>query len=113
MAYPLARRRPSQIARECGFGRLYNVRNRPKQASFRHGPKGSPGFASAACGAYLGAAERSDPMSAAEQLDDGRGKAPPHPRDALMEAEAVIEAQLEQSPAAGRARLRPLLALAP
>ena len=50
-------------------------------------------------------------MSAAEQLDDGRGKAP-QPRDALMEAEAVIEAQLE-TPAAGRARLRPLLALAP
>jgi ATP-binding cassette, subfamily B, bacterial len=50
-------------------------------------------------------------MSAAEQLDDGRGKAPP--RDALIAAEAVIEAQLEQSPAAGRARLRPLLALAP
>jgi ATP-binding cassette, subfamily B, bacterial len=50
-------------------------------------------------------------MSAAEQLDDGRSKAPP--RDALMAAEAVIEAQLEQSPAAGRARLRPLLALAP
>jgi ATP-binding cassette subfamily B protein len=51
-------------------------------------------------------------MSAAEQLDDGRGKAPP-PRDPLMAAEAVIEAQLEQSPAAGSARLRPLLALAP
>jgi ATP-binding cassette subfamily B protein len=51
-------------------------------------------------------------MSAAEQLDDTRGvKAPP--RDALMAAEAVVEAQLEQSPAAGRARLRPLLALAP
>ena len=30
-----------------------------------------------------------------------------------MAAEAVIEAQLEQSPAGGRARLRPLLALAP
>jgi ATP-binding cassette subfamily B protein len=51
-------------------------------------------------------------MSAAEQLDDGRGKARP-PRDPLMAAEAVIEAQLEQSPAAGSARLRPLLALAP
>jgi ATP-binding cassette subfamily B protein len=51
-------------------------------------------------------------MSAVEQLDDGRGKAPP-PRDPLMAAEAVIEAQLEQSPAAGSARLRPLLALAP
>jgi len=51
-------------------------------------------------------------MSAAEQLDDGRGKAAPQ-RDPLMAAEAVIEAQLERSPAAGRARLRPLLALAP
>src|SRR5437868_3259139 len=50
-------------------------------------------------------------MSAAEQLDEGRGKAP-LPRDALMEAEAVIEAQLE-TPAARRAKLRPLLALAP
>jgi ATP-binding cassette subfamily B protein len=49
-------------------------------------------------------------MSAAEQLDDR--KAPPQ-RDPLMAAEAVIEAQLERAPAAGRARLRPLLALAP
>jgi ATP-binding cassette subfamily B protein len=51
-------------------------------------------------------------MSAAEQLDDGRGKQASQ-RDPLMAAEAVIEAQLEQSPAAGSARLRPLLALAP
>jgi ATP-binding cassette subfamily B protein len=50
-------------------------------------------------------------MSAAEQLEDGRGKAPA-PRDALMEAEAVIEAELGETPAR-RARLRPLLALAP
>jgi ATP-binding cassette subfamily B protein len=49
-------------------------------------------------------------MSVAEQLEDGRGKAEA-PRDALMEAESVIEA-LEQTPAR-RARLRPLLALAP
>ncbi|HKS18090.1 MAG TPA: ABC transporter transmembrane domain-containing protein [Bradyrhizobium sp.] len=51
-------------------------------------------------------------MSAAEQLDEGRGSTPLR-RDALMEAEAVIEAQLEPSPAVGRARLRPLLALLP
>src|SRR5690349_18276667 len=51
-------------------------------------------------------------MSAAEQLDDGRGKAAPQ-RDPLMAAEAVIEAQLEQPPAARRVKLRPLLALAP
>ena len=50
-------------------------------------------------------------MSAAEQLEDGRGKQAA-PRDALMEAEAVLEAQLAETPAR-RAKLRPLLALAP
>jgi ATP-binding cassette, subfamily B, bacterial len=50
-------------------------------------------------------------MSAAEQLEDGRGKAAAR-RDALMEAEAVIEAQLAETPVR-RARLRPLLALLP
>src|SRR5436305_1554320 len=50
-------------------------------------------------------------MSAAEQLEDVSG-APP-PRDALLEEEAFIEAQLTQSPAKRSARLRPLLALAP
>ena len=49
-------------------------------------------------------------MSAAEQLAEGRGRAP-EPRDALMEAEAGIE-QLAEKPVR-RARLRPLLALAP
>src|SRR4051794_24262088 len=51
-------------------------------------------------------------MSAAEQLEDARvNKAglPDHPR-----AEpSPIEAQLTQTPASGRAKLRPLLALAP
>src|ERR1044071_7944430 len=50
-------------------------------------------------------------MSAAEQIDDGRAKAAA-PRDALMEAEAVIEAPLAEAPVR-RAKLRPLLALAP
>jgi ATP-binding cassette, subfamily B, bacterial len=50
-------------------------------------------------------------MSVAEQFEDGRGQASP-PRDALMEAEAVIEAPLVEAPAR-RAKLRPLLALAP
>src|SRR3954447_6231029 len=50
-------------------------------------------------------------MSAAEQLENVRG-APPR-RDALLEEEAFIEAQLTQSPAKTTARLRPLLALAP
>src|SRR5436305_1284535 len=50
-------------------------------------------------------------MSAAEQLEDVSG-APP-PRDALLEEEAFIEAQLTQSPAKTGAKLRPLLALAP
>src|SRR5690349_5478454 len=50
-------------------------------------------------------------MSTAEQLEDVRS-APP-PRDALLEEEAFIEAQLTESPAKTGARLRPLLALAP
>jgi len=50
-------------------------------------------------------------MSAAEQLEDPRG-GPPR-RDALLEEEAFIEAQLTQSPANTTAKLRPLLALAP
>ena len=50
-------------------------------------------------------------MSAAEQFE-----APPNTpprRDALLEEEAFIEAQLTQSPAKTSARLRPLLELAP
>jgi ATP-binding cassette, subfamily B, bacterial len=58
--------------------------------------------------AYLGRWDRSDHMSAAEQLD-GR---PPR-RDALMAVESVLEAPLEAQPGKRRARLRPLLALAP
>ncbi|QHO72268.1 ABC transporter [Bradyrhizobium sp. CCBAU 051011] len=50
-------------------------------------------------------------MSAAEQLEDVK-TAPPQ-RDALLEEEAFIEAQLTQSPAKTSAKLRPLLALAP
>ena len=50
-------------------------------------------------------------MSAAEQLEDISGR-PPR-RDALLEEEAFIEAQLTQSPAKTGAKLRPLLALAP
>ena len=49
-------------------------------------------------------------MSAAEQLAEERGRAP-EPRDALLEAEAGIE-QLADKPVR-RAKLRPLLALAP
>src|SRR6478752_9831001 len=50
-------------------------------------------------------------MSAAEQLEDIGGRAPR--RDALLEEEAFIEAQLTQSPVKTTAKLRPLLALAP
>ncbi|MCA6117990.1 ABC transporter ATP-binding protein/permease [Bradyrhizobium sp. WSM 1738] len=49
-------------------------------------------------------------MSAVEQIEAPRGTPP---RDALLEEEAFIETQLTQSPAKTRARLRPLLALAP
>ncbi|WGS20379.1 ABC transporter ATP-binding protein/permease [Bradyrhizobium sp. ISRA463] len=50
-------------------------------------------------------------MSVAEQLETPHG-APQPPRDALLEEEAFIESQLTE-PAKGRARLKPLLALAP
>jgi ATP-binding cassette, subfamily B, bacterial len=49
-------------------------------------------------------------MSAVEQIEARRSTPP---RDALLEEEAFIESQLTQSPAKTRARLRPLLALAP
>ena len=51
-------------------------------------------------------------MSTAEQLEDPRGGVPMR-RDALIEQEAFIETQLTEPPAKTRARLRPLLALAP
>ena len=46
-------------------------------------------------------------MSAAEQLEDVK-TAPPR-RDALLEEEAFIEAQLTQSPARTGAKLRPCI----
>jgi ATP-binding cassette, subfamily B, bacterial len=51
-------------------------------------------------------------MSAAEQLEDARANAARLPENPLAEP-TPIEAQLTQTPAAGRAKLRPLLALAP
>ena len=51
-------------------------------------------------------------MSAAEQLDDPRDSTTLR-RDGLLEGEAIIEAELTQPPEKTRARLRPLLALAP
>ncbi|MDH2384907.1 ABC transporter ATP-binding protein/permease [Bradyrhizobium sp. CER78] len=50
-------------------------------------------------------------MSVAEQFETPRG-APEPPRDALLDEEAFIESQITE-PAKSRARLRPLLALAP
>ncbi|WP_342708220.1 ABC transporter ATP-binding protein/permease [Bradyrhizobium sp. B124] len=50
-------------------------------------------------------------MSVAEQLETPRGPPEP-PRDALLDEEAFIESQIME-PAKSRARLRPLLALAP
>src|SRR5436190_2547768 len=49
-------------------------------------------------------------MSAVEQIEAPRGTPP---RDARLDEEAFIDAQLTQSPAKTRAKLRPLLALAP
>ena len=51
-------------------------------------------------------------MSAAEQLDDPKDSTALR-RDALLEGEAMVEAQLTEPPEKTRARLRPLLALAP
>ena len=50
-------------------------------------------------------------MSVAERLETSRGTHEP-PRDALLDEEAFIESQITE-PAKNRARLRPLLALAP
>src|SRR5438132_1047992 len=49
-------------------------------------------------------------MSAVEQIEAPRGTPP---RDTLLDEEAFIESQLTESPAKTRAKLRPLLALAP
>ena len=52
-------------------------------------------------------------MSAVERLEDPRGDATPLPADAPPAGPPPVEAQLSQTPAEGRAKLRPLLALAP
>jgi len=72
------------------------------------------GFASAGSGAYLGKAAAIGPdlMSAVEPLQDRHGGTPLRAGAEPAEASS-IEAQLTQSAASGRARLRPLLALVP
>src|ERR1700716_1786547 len=72
------------------------------------------GFASGGGGAYLGRqiAIGPDLMSVVERLEDRRGETPPRRGAEPVEASS-IEAQLTQTPATGRAKLRPLLALAP
>src|ERR1017187_5719581 len=52
-------------------------------------------------------------MSAVERVEDPLGDGPPHPRVDSPAVPSPVEAQLTQLPAAGRAKLRPLLALAP
>ncbi|TAI65505.1 ABC transporter ATP-binding protein/permease [Bradyrhizobium sp. Leo170] len=51
-------------------------------------------------------------MSAAEQLDHPPSPMPPR-RDALLEGEALVESTLTETEGKSRARLKPLLALAP
>ncbi|MGY3620670.1 ABC transporter ATP-binding protein/permease [Bradyrhizobium sp. USDA 10063] len=51
-------------------------------------------------------------MSAAEQLDHPPNTIPPR-RDALLEGEALVESTLTETETKSRARLKPLLALAP
>jgi ATP-binding cassette subfamily B protein len=52
-------------------------------------------------------------MSAVERLEDPRGNQPPLSLAGSPAAASVIKAPLTQSPADGRSKLRPLLALAP
>src|ERR1700704_7080368 len=99
MGDPSARRRLSQSYRGCGFGgSITQAAGQNKQAL---GPDQAWGLLRI-CQRWLrglsGSGNRSDIMSVVEQLDDGRGNPPPR-RDPLMEAEAVIDAQLEQSSA--------------
>ena len=51
-------------------------------------------------------------MSAVERLEERHGEALPRP-DVEPTAASIVEAELTELPAKGRARLRPLLALAP
>ncbi|WP_027579287.1 ABC transporter ATP-binding protein/permease [Bradyrhizobium sp. Ai1a-2] len=52
-------------------------------------------------------------MSAAEQLDHPPSTTMPPRRDALLEGEALVESTLTEQPGKSRARLKPLLELAP
>src|SRR5882672_8868969 len=52
-------------------------------------------------------------MSAVERLEDPHGNEPSLPLAGSPAEPSPIEAHLTQSPAEGRAKLRPLLALAP
>ena len=99
------------MAMGTGFGRLYNLVRPPKQATYRPSIGNLPDLPEGAAGPIWGRQNRSDFMSAAEQLEDV--KTVPPRRDALLEEEAFIESQLTQSPAKTSAKLRPLLALAP
>jgi ATP-binding cassette, subfamily B, bacterial len=75
--------------------------------------RASCAFASGGGGAYLGEdrSDWSDLMSAVERLEDPGGETPPP--DLAAPGESLLEAQLAPTPAKARARLRPLLALAP
>src|ERR1700682_4183978 len=110
MAYPSARRRPSLGVKRYGFGRVYNESQPSKQAMYLTG-LGISRICQRGLRRLSGEHNRSDFMSAAEQLEDINGGAPPR-RDALLEEEAFIETQLTH-PAKSGAKLRPLLALAP
>src|SRR5262249_112211 len=103
MACPLARRRPSHISGNADLGGSIThacSQNKPRNGHpGRPTDKGCPGFASGpAEGLSGGPLNDRNGMSAAEQLEDARGKQSA-PRDALMEAEAVLEAPLAATPA--------------
>jgi ATP-binding cassette, subfamily B, bacterial len=77
-------------------------------------PAYCPAIASTGGAAYLGVGlrNRSDLMSAVEPLEERHGEASPKP-DVEPDAVSRVEADLAELPAKSRARLRPLLALAP
>jgi ATP-binding cassette, subfamily B, bacterial len=107
MGYPCGGARRYLSCCDGGFGRVYSVCHRPKQAACL---AYLAGFASPGGCAYLEVGDGlAGLMSAVERLDDeGGGTTRPDPLiGAASAGEAVIE------PAKGRAKLRPLIALWP
>src|SRR4051794_21295057 len=87
--------------------RLYNVSRPPKQGLDGICQRGNRGLSGSVQNRMSGT------MSAAEQLEDAQANAPGLPGNLPAEPPLPIETLLTQTPGTGRAKLRPLLALAP